>query len=220
MTTFLVISSVLLWVAFLFVAFLTLGALKAMTILRWQLDQLQATTPTRKGRGGLKIGAKAPAFTLPTTTGTQVSLGDYDERKVFLVFVQPGCGPCHTVVPDLNRLQHDGQYNVLVINNGELEAVRKWVAEVKPEFPVLIQEKWGVSKSYEVLATPFAFLINEQGVIVSKGLVSNKQYMGFVLESRAAEAKSVPSEGESDPGVAAESPGFHSLSLPKEVEHV
>jgi hypothetical protein len=29
-----------------------------------------------------------------------------------------------------------------------------------------------VSRRYEVFATPFAFLINEQGVISSKGIIS------------------------------------------------
>ena len=51
--------------------------------------------------GGVK---KAPDFTLSSIAGHEVSLHDFAGRKVLLVFVQPGCGPCHAVVPDLNRL--------------------------------------------------------------------------------------------------------------------
>jgi hypothetical protein len=77
-----------------------------------------------------------------------------------------------------------------------------------------------VSKRYEVLATPFAFLIDKQGVILSKGFVSNKQYISFVLERRSATAKTEPGEatqGEADTSESEESP---SLSPSKEVEHV
>jgi methylamine dehydrogenase accessory protein MauD len=199
MSVVLVISSVLLWLALLGVAFLLLGTLKALTFLRWQLEQLQATNPTRKGRSGLKVGTKSPPFTLHSVAGGEVSLADHAGRQVFLVFVQTGCGPCHAVAPDLNRLQRSGKCEVLVVSNGEPEAVAKWTREVHAEFPVLIQEKWSVSKRYEVLATPFAFLIDEQGVIASKGFVSNKQYVSFVLERRSATAKTEPGElGDAD----------------------
>jgi methylamine dehydrogenase accessory protein MauD len=223
MITILVISSILSWLALLGVVFLMLGTLRAMTFLRWQLEQLQATNPTRKGRSGLKVGKKAPDFALPRVTGGEASLAGYAGRQVFLVFVQTGCGPCHAVVPDLNRLQRSGKYEVLVVSNGEPEAVQKWVKEVHSEFPVLVQDKWSVSKRYEVLATPFAFLIDEQGVIASKGFVSNKQYVSFVLERRSATAKTEPGElGDADTGEAetSESEESFSHSRSKEVEHV
>src|SRR6516164_7246152 len=128
MNTWLLVSAIVSWAAVLFLAFLVVGALRALALLRWQLDQLQATTPTRKGRGGLMVGAKALPFTLPSVAGSEVSLADYAGRSLFLVFVQTGCGPCHAVVPDLNRLQQSGKYQVLVVNNGERQAVEKWTA--------------------------------------------------------------------------------------------
>ena len=139
---------------------------------------------------------------------------------MFLVFVQIGCGPCHAVAPDLNRLQRSGKYVVLVVNNGEPHAVEKWAREVHAEFPVLVQDKWTVSKRYEVLATPFAFLIDEQGVIASKGFVSNKQYVNFVLERRSATDKTEPSEPDVGEAESSESEESRSLSRSKEVEHV
>jgi methylamine dehydrogenase accessory protein MauD len=221
MNTLLLVSTIVSWVAVLFLAFLVVGALRALALFRWRLDQLEVTTPTRKGRGGLKVGTKAPAFTLASVAGGNVSLSDYGSRKVFLVFVQTTCKPCHDVVPHLNRLQRDGPCQVLVVNNGEPEAVAKWTAEVQAAFPVLVQERWAVSKRYEVFATPFAFLIDEQGLIVSKGLVSNKQHIGFVLERRHSDpAKLAHGEGEVGGADAAGTEDSHSVSSPKEVAHV
>jgi hypothetical protein len=83
---------------------------------------------------------------------------------------------------------------VLVIHNSDSEAVQKWMKEFRPKFTVTLQERFSLSKRYEVFATPFAFLIDERGVIAARGIVSTKQYLGFVLSR--AEHDEKKSEGE------------------------
>jgi hypothetical protein len=90
---------------------------------------------------------------------------------------------------------------------------------VKAEFPVLLQEKWPVSKKYEVMVTPFAFLIDENGVVRSKGIVSSKKHLGFVLEGRRDE-KDSHEEPESDGAEASERNGSNPDANPKEEIHV
>lgn len=181
MDRFLIVSVVAQWGMILVTGFLLLGTLRALGVARWQLEQLQATTPSRIGRDGLKRGGRAPAFTLPTATGGEGSLGDFHGRRVLLVFTQAGCGPCHAIVPELNRLQARGEVQVVVVNNGEPDRTRRWAEEAGARFPVLMQEKFALSKRYEVYATPFAFLIDEDGVIASKGIVGSPEYLGYVL---------------------------------------
>src|SRR5205823_5023387 len=131
------LSTVILWVIVLSLGFLVFGTLRALGVLSWRLEQLEATTPKRLGRDGLKAGRKAPDFTLPSIDGKEVSLHDFADRKVLLVFTQSGCSPCKKIVPELNRLGPAEQ--VLVVNNGDLEATRQWRAEVGARFPVLAQ---------------------------------------------------------------------------------
>lgn len=183
------ISTLALWGVVLLLGFLLLGALRALGLLRWRLEQLEATTPSRLGRSGLKPGKKAPAFTLPSVEGGEISLFDFAGRNVLLVFMQPGCGPCHAVTPELNRLQDTGEVQVAVVQNGDLETVRKWVDEHRPRFPVAVQERLSLSKRYEVFATPFAFLIDERGIIASRGIASTRQYLGYVLTRAGHEEK-------------------------------
>jgi methylamine dehydrogenase accessory protein MauD len=181
-TPWLLVSFITLWLIVLVLAFLLLGALRSLALLRWRLDQMEATTPRRVGRDGLKVGARAPDFALLGVDGAEVRLGDFVGRKVFLVFTQSGCGPCHRVMPELNRLQDAGVVQVLVVNNGEPEATRAWGIACRARFPVLVQENYSLSKRYEILAAPFAFLIDERGVIASKGIVNNRQHIGYVLD--------------------------------------
>ncbi len=90
-------------------------------------------------------------------------------------------------------------------------------------FPVLQQEKFSVSRRYEMYATPFAFLIDPQGVIASKGIINNGQHIGFVLARAEAGYKSSQESdkqssgiegGESDESVS------NSNSHVKEMSHV
>jgi len=174
----------------MFLSFLLLGALRSLAIVRWRMEQLEATMPVRLGRRGIKNGTKAPDFILPSTDGDEVALESFAGRMVLLVFTQAGCGPCSRIVPELNRLHQDTDFAVLVVNNGDLQSTQKWAGEVGARFPVLAQENFCVSRRYEVFATPFAFLVNEEGVVCSKGIVSERDHIGFVLSYANAKAES------------------------------
>src|SRR5262249_16501194 len=156
----LLVSEIVLWLLVLFLAFLLLGALRGQSVLNWKLEELEMTTPNRVGRTGLKPGQPAPPFTLAKVGAVEACLQDFAGKPVLLVFVQAGCAPCHAVVPELNRIARKNALQVVAINNAEPEIAREWAEDVKAEFPVLIQEKWRLSRSFEVYATPFAFLID------------------------------------------------------------
>jgi peroxiredoxin len=104
---------------------------------------------------------------LPERGGSEVSLADFAGRKVLLVFTQSGCSPCKAIVPELNRLEQRGSHHVLVVNNAAPDRTRDWAEEVDARFPVLAQENHAVSKRYQAFATPYAFLIDEKGIITA-----------------------------------------------------
>ncbi len=223
MGLFWTISSVALWLLVLGLGFLLLGALRALSLLRWRLEQLEATTPSRLGRSGLKPGIRAPAFTLPGVTGHDISLHDFAGRRILLVFLQPGCGPCHTIARELNRLQDAGQVQIVVVQNGDVDMVRKWVDQHQPRFPVAVQERLRVSQRYEVFATPFAFLIDERGIIASRGIASTKQYLGYILTRAGSKPEDALKENKAT-GTERDSSTDGVACLPtsnaKEVQHV
>jgi methylamine dehydrogenase accessory protein MauD len=218
MNTFLLVSSIALWLVVLVLGFLLLGTLRAMGLLQWQLKQLQATTPSRVGRNGLPVGKKAPAFGLPSTDGKEIALADFPGRKVLVVFTQSGCSPCKAIVPELNRLAERGTYQVLVINNADIDQTRAWAREADARFPVLAQDKYAISKRFEAYATPFAFLIDEQGIIRSKGIAGSKQHLNFVLSGAGKKMETNVSETPAEPADVEVS--ATSVSYKKEFQHV
>ena len=204
MNTPLLAAIIVLGLLVLFLGFLVLGVLRALGVLSWRVEQIEVTSPRRIGRDGLLVGRKAPDFTLPAASGGDVSLHDFAGRKVLLVFTQSGCGPCHAIMPELNRVQRQGEHRVVVVNNGTAAEARELAAEVKAEFPVLVQEHFSLSRRYEVFATPFAFVIDGRGGIASKGLVGSRQHLGFVLGGAGNRAKKHDAEGDRDSTVERE----------------
>jgi methylamine dehydrogenase accessory protein MauD len=214
-TSFFLATYVLLWLVVLVLGFLLLGTLRMVGLLKWRLMQLESTTPSRVGRNGLKPGKKAPDFALPAIDGKEVSLHDFAGRKVLLVFTQSGCGPCHELMPELIAMG-GGEVQVVVVNKGDREATRAWAAEAGARFPVLVQQGQDLSRKYEAFATPFAFQIDERGVVASSGIVLNKEHLGYVLSGAGKHLSQAHVEEEPQKGNVA----ISDSTTTKEVQHV
>ncbi len=119
-------------------------------------------------RSGLKAGTPAPDFRVPRADGGELTLGEYRGRRVLLVFSDPKCGPCNALAHRLTEAARKRpDVHVLLVNRGDAAANRAKAAEHGVSFPIGLQEKWEVSRLYEIYATPVAFLIDEEGVVAA-----------------------------------------------------
>lgn len=130
---------------------------------------------SRIPRDGLPAGTPAPTFTLPDLNGRTVSLESFRGRRVLLVFSDPNCGPCDELAPHLARVHRehlDNNLAVVMVGRGDLAENQRKAAALGLEFPVVMQDKWKLSKEYGIFATPVGYLIGKDGVIkrdVAKG---------------------------------------------------
>ncbi len=117
-------------------------------------------------RDGLKAGTMAPDFRLPRLNGAELSLGELRGRRVLLVFSDPHCGPCNALAPQLEKFHREqSEVAVVMISRGEPKENRAKVKERGLTFPVVLQQRWEISRLYAKFATPIAYLIDEEGVI-------------------------------------------------------
>jgi peroxiredoxin len=133
-------------------------------------------------RNGLKPGTPAPNFLLPDLQGHSISLNDFGGRRVLLVFSDPHCGPCDELSPHLVRLHQEHRNNglaVLLVGRGSVEENRKKAEQFGFEFPVVLQDKWKLSKEYGIFATPVAFLIAENGMIAKDVAVGKEAILAL-----------------------------------------
>jgi peroxiredoxin len=150
-----------------------------------RLPGKRSLAESRIERDGLGAGTPAPGFQLPDLHGQKVSLEEFRGRRLLLVFSDPNCGPCDELAPDLVQLHRkhlDNNLAVVMIGRGDPDENRRKAKAHGIEFPVLLQEKWKLSKEYGIFATPVAFLIDENGVITKNVAKGANEILSLVPE--------------------------------------
>ena len=146
-------------------------------------------TESRIVRDGLKAGTPAPAFRLPDIHGGTVSLDQFRGRKLLLVFSDPQCGPCDQLAPKLAELHRKHENNglaVVMVGRGDPEQNRKKAIKHGISFPLVLQEKWKLSRQYGIFATPVAFLVGKDGVIARNVATGPDEIMTLAYEGLAS----------------------------------
>jgi peroxiredoxin len=140
---------------------------------------------SRIERDGLKAGTPAPAFALPDVRGGSVALEDFRGRRVLLVFSDPDCGPCQDLAPGLaalDREHRDDGLQLIMVGRGDPQRNRAKATEHGIEFPVVLQDRWKLSKEYGIFATPVGFLIGEDGVIERDVATGGEQILALARQ--------------------------------------
>ncbi|MES9738997.1 redoxin domain-containing protein [Peribacillus frigoritolerans] len=123
--------------------------------------------------GGLKIGAKAPNFSLKTLDGKQVELSDYEGKKVMLNFWATWCPPCKKEMPDMERYtqQAGDDVVVLAVNIDPENDVQAFVEDNGITFTIPLDSqsaKNPVNERYKILSIPTTYFIDKKGIIRNK----------------------------------------------------
>ena len=101
------------------------------------------------------VGKKAPAFTLPSSTGSKVRLSQYQgEKNVVLYFYPkdntPGCTQEACDFRDNFERLHNADTVVLGISPDGLGSHQKFVEKFQLPFPLLADEDHAVAEKYGV----------------------------------------------------------------------
>ena len=141
----------------------------------------KATKATKPGPSTkqLKIGQKAPAFTLPNQDGKIMRLADFKGKKVVLYFYPkddtPGCTKESCAFRDGLDEIHDSGAVVLGVSGDSVDSHKKFAKKFNLNFPLLSDEKktvlqaYGVWKEKSLYGRKFmgiertTFIIDEQG---------------------------------------------------------
>ena len=99
------------------------------------------------------VGAAAPGFTLPSTTGAQVSLASLRGKSVLLYFHEGlGCQPCWDQIRDLDaaggRLKAAGVDQLLTITSGPVDLIAQKMGDDKLTATALADTNLSVSRTY------------------------------------------------------------------------
>jgi thiol-disulfide isomerase/thioredoxin len=126
----------------------------------------------RAACAGSALKDAAPDFSLEDLDGHIHALSNYRGKVVLLNFWASWCPPCRLEMPSIERLYQSKMkrpFIVLGINQGETSEnafASLGLFKPMPTFPILLDSKGQVAKSYAVQGLPSSFLINRDGKIV------------------------------------------------------
>lgn len=120
-------------------------------------------------------GRPAPDFTLTSSAGQSVKLGELRGKVVILNFWATWCPPCREEMPGMEQLYQRYKsrgFTILAVSvDGEGEKVVKpFLREYRLTFPVVYDTRMKVADLYQVRALPSTYLIGRDGQIAALAL--------------------------------------------------
>ena len=139
-----------------------------------------------QGRHLLSDDEPAPAFSLRSLEGSEISLGDIAGKKVVIYFFAPWCTVCnyasHNIVA-LREARTDDELAILAVGLGweSEDDLRRFAADHELNVPVLAGTDV-VQRDYNITSFPTVYIIDEDGA-VSDAVVGYTTELGLRLRS-------------------------------------
>jgi len=119
------------------------------------------------------IGSPAPDFALPSAGGKNLRLSEYRSDVVVLNFWAEWCGKCGDAVAALDLLHDQHAAEGLRVFTVDVDGNRNsdLVSDTGVGYPVMLDIKSQVSKTYDLNRLPVTVLIDREGTVrfVQKG---------------------------------------------------
>jgi peroxiredoxin len=133
-------------------------------------------------RDGLPVGHIAPSFQATRLDGQELTFPDLVPGWRVIIFGRSLCPPCQALVPDLNDVAREkGQAaTFLFLSQSDPDTTRVFQEESGIRVPVIWTEDRAISESYRVRVSPFAFVIDPEGIVKAKGLANHRQHLEYL----------------------------------------
>ena len=119
------------------------------------------------------LSEKAPDFTLPTLTGSDITLSELEGTPIVLNFWATWCNPCRGELPFFENVaqQSGGEIEVIAINVGDsVSTVQDFFGEYEPTMIVALDTNGEVFIGYSQEDNPrgyipITFLVDSEGIV-------------------------------------------------------
>ncbi len=123
----------------------------------------------------IKVGDRAPDFTLPSQNGSPVSLGDFRGQAVVLYFYPkddtPGCTTESCAFRDQYEVFKTSGAEVIGVSSDSPESHQKFAAKYQLPFTLLsdkgdqVRKQYGATAAFGLFPGRVTYVIDRQGVV-------------------------------------------------------
>ncbi|MAF83441.1 MAG: methylamine dehydrogenase accessory protein MauD [Gammaproteobacteria bacterium] len=190
MTEALLISNLVLWLVVLALCAIVVALVRQIGVLH---ERIAPAGALMLGNGP-RVGEQAPQFELQGLGDVAVTIGGSQtaERSTLVFFLSPTCPVCKTLLPVLEsaRKSERDWLQIVLASDGEVQAQQRFIeANGLAVFPYILSAELG--RAYHVEKLPYAILIDEQGILRSKGLINTREHLESLFEAKELHVASV-----------------------------
>ncbi|GMM62120.1 thioredoxin domain-containing protein [Novosphingobium pituita] len=174
MMTALIVSQGISWVVIALMGLALLALARQVGVLHMRVAPAGALTTA----GGPSVGSNAQAVAAKTLDGASVSVGGtaHDTPLRLLMFVSASCPLCKALIPMAKSFARDERVALTFVGDDTPEAQREMIARHGLEaYPFINGPE--VGQAYAVGKLPYAVLLDDHGVVLSKGLVNSREHL-------------------------------------------
>lgn len=176
----LLISELLLWTIVILLTVVTFVLVRQVGLIHRRIPP----TGARILGVGPDLGAEAPEIEAPNVNGGEVRLGADRGRQSLLVFISTRCTTCDEIAPAIRSIWRSDSRNldIILVTDNPPKAVRMFAERHKlTHVPTVASAE--LVQAYRVNSTPYAILVDEEGRVLTKGIVNNLEHLASMVRA-------------------------------------
>ncbi|HUD91946.1 methylamine utilization protein MauD [Sphingobium sp.] len=178
MLTSLIISQIVSWIVIIGLVIALLALARQVGVLHIRVAPAGALATS----GGPSVGSTTGPIATRDLDGKPVTIGGHAHgiKLRLLLFVSAQCPLCKAVIPMATSFAKAERVALTFIGDDDASAQRAMIAQHGLEGHAFINGP-EVGQAYEVAKLPFALLLDEEGAILSKGLVNSREHLESLI---------------------------------------
>jgi methylamine dehydrogenase accessory protein MauD len=190
MNTFLLAILGLQWALLIGLSAVTLALVRQVGVLHQRIAPAGALMISQ----GVKVGAQTPELKLTALDGSGLVLGGAQPsaRSTLIMFIAPDCPVCAKLIPALRSIgkQESDWLRIVFASDGDpAQHAVFWREKGLKDFPYVVSTELGLT--YQIGKLPYGVLLDENGVLVSQGLVNNREHVESLFEAKRMKIASI-----------------------------
>ena len=176
--TSMTVSQILLWVVVILQGLVIMALARQVGVLHERVAPAGALVSA----GGPGVGEKSPRLEVHALAGNAITIGG-DLRPghaSLMLFVSATCPICKKLIPIAKDFAKAERLDVLFVGDSDLAEQRKLIAQFDLDERRFVNGP-EIGMTYRVDKLPYAVLLDDGGVIASKGLVNGREHFESLI---------------------------------------
>ena len=188
MLTALVVSQIISWIVILALGIALLALARQVGVLHVRVAPAGALTTV----AGPAVGDGAPTLDVMTLDGAPIRLGGTLSTGTMrlLMFVSAQCPLCKTLIPVAKSFAKAERIDLVFVGDDDVATQRALIGGMGLEQHPFVNEP-SVGRAFGVEKLPYSVLLDDQGTILSKGLVNSREHLDSLIVAHEMGVRSV-----------------------------